>query len=152
MKRLRLLGLLAIPFMALAGCGTQEEPINVDALACEEKLNTTINELDTCLQATLVTVDTGVAIPSTDTNTGTDTNTTTNTISSSTEDTLRTHVMFPPQPQVPVGNYSGNSKQLNNYAHNSMRSIMVPDSYNKITIEFIKPVASQGRNFILYIA
>ena len=67
------------------------------------------------------------------------------------EDTLKTHAMFPPQPQVPAGDYTSNTKQLNDYAHNSMRSIMVPDSYNTIIIEFLKPVASKGRNLILYI-
>jgi len=156
MKRLRL-GLLAIPFIALAGCGmtTPTPSVNVDALACEEKLSTTTNELDACLQAAIVntgtintgTINTGTKIPST----GTDTDIVNDTISSDTEDTLRTHTMYPPQPKYAPGNYPDNTTQLNNYAHANMVNVQVPPSYTKMTVELKQPVASKGRNLILYI-
>ena len=55
MKKLRLLlALLVIPTLALTGCGSDTIDNSSALNECEEKLNTTINELDVCLQSKLI--------------------------------------------------------------------------------------------------
>ena len=163
MKKLRLIGLLSIPFLVLAGCRIKKPITSADQIACEEKLETTINELDVCLQKKIInteTVETTGTNPSINTRSNTTDN---NNISGnnnndtsipneiSLDEQLARHTMFPPQPKYAVGNYSGNTAQLNAYAHNNMVTVQVPTSYTKMVVELLKPVADSNRNLIIYI-
>ena len=58
---------------------------------------------------------------------------------------------FGDQPKYAAGNYSGNSAQLNAYAHNNGVNFSTKVAPTKMIVTLKKPVESAGRNLILYV-
>ena len=57
---------------------------------------------------------------------------------------------FASQPDYAVGNYEGNTEQLNNFAHSNMRRIFVPENATNMIIKLAKN-ATPGRNIIVFV-
>ena len=55
------------------------------------------------------------------------------------------------QPKQAIGNYAGNTAQLNAYAHSHMIRVHVWTNPTRMEINLKKPVTTEGRNVIIYI-
>jgi len=59
--------------------------------------------------------------------------------------------IFPPQPQVPAGDYTSRTEQLNAYAHNNMRTVKLPENATKMVVYLKEDIVKDGVNLIVYV-